>query len=708
MKIQEALVKAVNFHKEGKLAEAENLYRAIIATVPTQSDANHNLGLLLMNAGKLKEAVIFLQNAANINPGVPQYLVSLKAVKDAISASTSTASSISPIFESEAATADSSSEASKFLDAGNVFYLSKKFEEAVQSYKKAIELKPDYVEAYSNLGSALYYLGKLPEAESVFLKALELKPDYAECYSNLGSVYNDFERFEEAEKNLKKAIELKPDFCASYNNIGITYRNLKRLQEAESSYKKALELKPDYFEAYNNLGNTLYELGRLEEAENNFRKAIELNPSYAEAYNNLGGILSDKGRLEEAEINFRKAIELNPSYAEAHNNLGGVFNDTGRLEEAQAYYSKALELKPDYAECYRNLSTLKKFTHGDPQIERLKSLSKTVKKIEDKIQVCFALAKTLEDVGEYDESFNLYLEGNALRKKELGYSIETDRKLFSVIKSSFGGTSLTDEIRSKLPPLNLNEISPMPILIVGMPRSGTSLAEQILASHSGVFGAGELETLGVLAANLYFNVPPPAQDVYRACGAITAEYLKEIKKQPEYADNDVNGNDNKFGVPPKYGFVTDKMPLNFRFIGFLAHIMPNLKIINMTRDRTAVAWSVFSRYFPAKGLGFSNDLSDIAEYYKLYEDLMAFWENLFPGRIYNLNYELLTENFGEETRKLIDYCGLEWEDACLEFEKNKRAVRTASAAQVRKKIYKGSSQAWRRFEKNLKDFILFS
>ena len=698
MNVQEALIKAVNLHKAGNLTEAEKLYRAIIAAAPLQSDANHNLGLLLMNAGKLKEAVIFLQNAANINPGVTQYLVSLKAAKDAISAAASTAS---------AATADSSPEASKFLDEGNVFYLKKMFDKAEESYKKALELKPDYAEAYSNLGSALYYLGRLPEAESIFLKALALKPDYAECYSNLGSVYNDIERFEEAEKNLKKAIELKPDFCASYNNIGITYRNLKRLSEAESSYKKAIELNHDYFEAYNNLGNTLYESGRLEEAETDFRKAIELNPSYAEAYNNLGGILCDKGRLEEAENNFRKAIELDANYAEAHNNLGGIFNDTGRLEEAEAYYSKALELKPDYAECYRNLSTLKKFTHGDPQIERLKSLSKSVKKIEDKIHVSFALAKALEDVGEYDESFNLYLEGNALRKKELGYSIETDRKLFSLIKSAFGGTSLTDEIRSKLPALNLNEISPMPILIVGMPRSGTSLAEQILASHSGVFGAGELETLGVLAANLYFNVPPPVSGIYQACGAITAEYLKEIKNQAEYGNNGENNGKTNDSVL-KYGFVTDKMPLNFRFLGFLAHMMPNLKIINMTRDRTAVAWSIFSRYFPAKGLGFSNDLSDIAEYYKLYEDLMTFWENLFPGRIYDLNYELLTENFEEETRKLIDYCGLEWEDACLEFEKNKRAVRTASAAQVRKKIYKGSSEAWRRFEKNLKDFILFA
>jgi len=437
----------------------------------------------------------------------------------------------------------------------------------------------------------------------------------------------------------------------------------------------SVELSPEDAEAHKNLGVALESLAFLSEAEAAYRKAVELKPDYAEALSYLGALLINKGDLDGAETACKRAITANPGYAQAYNNIGMVYNDLGRLSEAVDAYNKALSIKPDLAECYRNLSLLKKYKPGDPQIETLRKLYASPSlKDADRIHVCFALAKALEDIGETDESFSFYAEGNRLRKKELNYNINKDYNIFGIIKSVF----------KELPAVPVVPLgSVQPVLIVGMPRSGTSLVEQILASHSMVFGAGELETLNLLAQkNIFDKLPSP--DMKEALVNIAKGFIEEMDSISEGRK-----------------FVTDKMPTDFRWLGFVLAAQPDVKVIHTVRDKMAVCWSIYRQYFPAKGLGFPYDLADLAEFYKLYEDLMGFWKGLFPNRIYDLSYEALTENPEEETRKLLNYCGLAWEDACLEFEKNKRAVRTASAAQVRQKIYKGSSEAWKRFEKHL-------
>ena len=484
-------------------------------------------------------------------------------------------------------------------------------------------------------------------------------------------------RFEEAEASYRRAIALNPRYPEAFNNLGNILHDMGRFEEAEASYRRAVSINPFIPDVFNNLGVVLRDMGRFEEAEASYRRAIALNPRYPEAFNNLGTVLQGLGRLEEAEASYRRAMELNPLSGEAAANLANTLKDAGKIEDAVILYEKALSLNPRLAECYLNLGAVKKYTPGDQRIPALRKLYASAKIAAEKSSACFALAKACEDTENFDEAFSLYSEGNSLRKMELGYKIEKDAKVFSAVKSAFGGLD-SESLKAEA---GAGAECKTPILIVGMPRSGTSLVEQILASHPMVFGAGELENLNGLARKHFLG--GGADGVLPAIKNISADYLGQIS-----------------GMGINAPFVTDKMPINFRWLGFLMS-RKNVKIVNVSRTPEAVCWSNFKTYFTSRRLGFACDLEDIAEYYIMYEDIMSFWRERFSGRIYDLSYEALTENQEEETRKLLDYCGLPWDAACLEFEKNGRAVRTASAAQVRRKIYRGSSEAWKRFEKHL-------
>ena len=511
-------------------------------------------------------------------------------------------------------------------------------------------------------------------------------PHDAFGWKALGAVLKLAGRYSDALVPMQNAVRLVPGDAEAHNNLGAVFTDLGMLTEAEESCRRAIYLNPDFPEAYNNLGYVLYKAERFNEAEEMLKKAVAVKLDYAEAYNNLGNVLREQIRFKGAENNYIddalfcyfKAVAIKIDYAEAYSNMGAILHEAGRFNEAADNYRKALSIKQDFAECHRNLSQIKKFTKDDQQIAVLRSLYETSEKEPDRAHICFALAKACEDLGEIDEAFGFYAEGNRLRKKELQYTIENDRNIFRAVRSVF------DKLPAEVLPAPPH--SKTPILIVGMPRSGTSLVEQILASHPGVYGAGEIELLNN-AVKINFT-GEPVSDPALLSREIASAYLDKLE-----------------AIGKERRFVVDKMPFNFRWLGFLLSAQPDIKIVHTTRDGMAVCWSNFRQYFTAKGLGFTYDMEDMAEYYRLYEDLMQFWKERFPERIYDLNYERLTENQEEETRKLLDYCGLSWDARCLEFENTERAVMTASAAQVRSKIYKGSSEAWRRFEKHLGPLI---
>jgi tetratricopeptide (TPR) repeat protein len=353
--------------------------------------------------------------------------------------------------------------------------------------------------------------------------------------------------------------------------------------------------------------------------------------------------------------------------------MGATLQDQGKLDEAMEAYNKALSLKPDYTEAHRNLSSVIKYEANHPQIAVVSEMMKRSDlKDDDRCNLHYVFAKMSEDLGELDVAFESYVAGGKLRQKLLAYDFKQDQLAFHRIKENT--LKLKDTLFNK----PVEAAAHTPIFILGMPRSGTTLVEQIISSHSQVHGAGELLILHRLVAPLYLgNQIINSDNILQ----VRETYLNELGK--------VSNGSN---------FVTDKMPQNFQYIGLILKALPEAKIIHVQRDPAATCWSNFKHCFGAKGLGYSYDLENTVGYFKLYQDLMNFWEQQYAGQIYHLDYDRLTVEQETETRQLIEYLELGWEDACLSPQENKRSIRTASQQQVRKKVYTGSSDAWRKFE----------
>ncbi|ADE39549.1 tetratricopeptide repeat protein [Candidatus Puniceispirillum marinum] len=552
-----------------------------------------------------------------------------------------------------------------------------RLDEAEASYKQAIALQPDYAEAHGNLAATLQECGRLSEAEASYKQAIALQPDYAKAHFNLASTLHDLGRLDEAEVSYMQVIALIPTFTDAHINLGITRQSLAKLDAAEANFKHAIVLQPDYAKAHFNLASTLHDLGRLDEAEASYEQAIALQPDYAKAHFNLAGTRRELGRLDEAEASYNDAIALQPGYVAAHANLGLMLQELGRLDVAEARYNDAIALQPGYAKAYHYLTTMKKFLTKDDQYSKLQELYRDEKMPEEqRCHINFALAKASEDLEDFEQAFTHYCEGNALRKKFLNYNISQDVELFSQLQSSY------PKIEKNALDIGNLAHQPTPVFIVGMPRSGTTLVEQIISSHSNVTGAGELSFVAQYGGFIARGATSISTD---AIHKFREQYLSKLQ-------NLSNGN----------LMVTDKMPQNFRYIGLLAAAFPEAKIVHVKRNPAAVCWANYKQYFKSNGLGYCYDLGDVVRYHKLYESLMAFWDTALGKRIYTLDYERLTVNQTDETHKLITYLDLDWDEKCLSPQNNRRRVTTASNVQVRDKVYQGSSQQWKHYKPFLK------
>jgi len=498
------------------------------------------------------------------------------------------------------------------------------------------------------------------------------------CNSALGEIDSSIISF-------NKAIELKPDYDEAYFNLGVAFHQTGQLGEAINCYERAISIKHAYPTAHNNLGLIALSQGQLDNALKSFEWAVAYGPEYAEAHNSLGAALQELKQFEKAKVSFKKAVALNPQYAQGLHNLAILCEIINLPDEASEYYEKALAVEPNYAEAYRNQSRTKKYKKNDPQIAQMQSIySNDNLSISDKVHINFALAKVNEDLGNQKDFFKHLDEGSRLRKKQLNYNInETEEFHSSLIR-------LFSEDQPKIKQLSLDPLDIRPIFIVGMPRSGTSLVEQIISSHHSVHGAGEL--------NNFKNIVTPALKNYisNLTNTINEDDLLSIRKNYIKSLMDLNVSEK---------IITDKMPVNFRMIGLILTAIPEAKIIHLTRNPKATCWSNYKHYF-ANENGFTFDQEDLARFFILYQELMGFWHKSFPNKIHDISYERLTTHQEDETHKLLKYCELDWDNNCLNFHKNTRAVHTASASQVRQKMYQGSSDAWKKYEKFLQPLIM--
>ena len=549
-------------------------------------------------------------------------------------------------------------------------YNQGQLQQALSESSQLLERFPNSVVLYNIAGACNAGLMQFDAAINNYKQALKIKPDYAHAYNNMGNTLSEKGDLEAAIENYKQALKIKPDYVQAYNNIGIALKDKGDLEAAIESYKQALKIKPNYAQAYNNMGIALKGKGDLSAAISSYKQALKIKPDYAQAFNNMGNALSEKGDLEVAIQSYKQALKIKPDYAEAYSNMGSALKDKGDLEAAIESYKQALKIKPDYAEVYRNLSNIHRYKEHDEYFLKMQSLCQSSSvSDEQRCHLNFALSKASEDLNEVGQSFNYLKIGNELRKKILSYDIKKDIELFSQLKKSYPSIALQSVVESS---------DLKPIFILGMPRSGTTLVEQIVSSHSEVTGAGELSYVSKFGG-------PTARGAIKPNAKMILDfrqrYIEALKKR-----SDVRS------------IVTDKMPQNFLYVGLIFSAFPDAKVIHVNRDPAATCWSNYKHYFIDKGLGYCYDLDDTVTYFGLYTDLMQFWLGHYGDRIYNINYDNLTMNQDDETRKLIEYLELEWENDCLSPQHNKRSVRTVSQQQVRQKVYQGSSQQWHKFE----------
>jgi tetratricopeptide (TPR) repeat protein len=558
--------------------------------------------------------------------------------------------------------------------------------EAENAYRQIIEFAPDHAGSIHYLGLINYQRGLLGNAVSMYRQALAIAPDFDEAYNNLGVALEAQGKLNEARDAYQHALRLNPTFATAYNNLGDVFRRQQRLPEAENVYREAIRLEPRNPLALVNLGNALWGQGRLREAEEAFRQAIQCEPDYADAYNNLGNFLSDQGRVREAELAHRKAVQLSPRRAEFHSDLGLVLGHQGRGCDAQDSFRQALQIRPEFAKVYWQLGPYHKYDSANHQdVAQIRKLLDSSNLDEaDAMYLHFALGKIYDDCRKYDDAFVHYKHANRIRRGETNYDSKEFADSIAQTIETFSRKFLTQQ-------RGYGETSERPVFVVGMPRSGTTLVEQIVASHPAVFGAGELitmrEIVSSLASQAVENEPYPrcVKTLDRDSATTLARYYQAHSER--YAGSGVSR-------------VVDKTPSNFLHLGLIALLFPNARIIHCRRSPLDTCLSMYFHNF-ADVTEAAYDLSDMGSYYRQYERLMEHWRTVLPLKMLDVQYEHLVLTFDEVAHQLVDFLGLPWNEHCLTYYRNPRSVSTSSSWQVRQPVYSSSVDRWRNYEKHL-------
>ena len=561
------------------------------------------------------------------------------------------------------------------------FYQSGNYPDVVKNGFMFLKKFPNQVEFLNIVGAAYRNLKQFDAAITCYKKALKLQPRHAGVWLNLGVVQKETDDLQGAIVSYSHCIQLKSDYAIAYFNLANTQKLTGDIDQAIKNYEFSIKYNPKIIQFYFNFANTLKDLERFDDAISIYQRGLELNPNHVDILLNLGNCQKYVSDFKSAEVSYRRAIEIDPKTVQGHFNLGNTLFEAGDPEGAAKSYKAALDLKPDFAECHHCYAMVGKLATDAFALAQIESaMNSPSTAISNQMLYHFAIAKVSEQRSDAENCVFHLDAGNALKRHMSNYELSQDRDLFSSIKQYF----LSEEIDGT-PKHEMENISGRtPIFILGMPRSGTSLIEQILSSHTDVHGAGELETLNNAVRGSQWTSTRRHDEVY---SLVRQQYLSALA-----------------GFPATR-FITDKMPLNFQWIGFVLKSVPEAKIIHTRRNPMAVCWSNYKTHFPAIGLAFSNNQKDIADYYHLYDDLMAFWRSQFPDCMYEIDYEALASDQETETQKLVNYLGLPWQEALLNFHLNSRTVTTASSLQVRKQIYTGSSDEWKKYAQWLQPMI---
>jgi len=493
--------------------------------------------------------------------------------------------------------------------------------------------------------------------------------------------------YKQVIEGCKKLLKDNPNVPYALNLCGLALQANKNILASINYFQKAIDIEPNNAAAINNLANSFKSMTRLDAAEELYLKALKINPNYVHALNNYGNLKQQLGDFKGSISLYLKALNLNPNQINILVSLASVYQEAGDFDKSKEIATNILKIDPKNTSSHKLISGMINYKKEHDHLKKMENLIKDKKlSNEQLIDLSFALGKAYEDIEDYDKSYQFLENGNKLKKTKTNYKINNDLKLFKSIIKTFKDLDFDNFKKSS----NNKKI----IFICGMPRSGTTLIEQIIASHKDVNGAGEL---------VYLQ------------NAMNQNFIEDYKLSKQKIMEQALSENNiieklYFNLLKHHKFnshtITDKAPQNFRWIGFMKIFFPTCKVIHCNRNSKDNCLSLYKNNFASNHMDWSYDQKDIAEYYNLYLELMDFWNEKIPGFIYDANYERIIKNQESEIKKLISFCELEWDSACLSHHKNnKTPISTVSVAQARKPIYNSSLNSNEKYSKNLS--ILF-
>jgi tetratricopeptide (TPR) repeat protein len=667
MSIPEAMQRAYAHWNAGQADQAEMLCQRVLAVWPGHADALHLMGVMAHAYGNLDLAITQLRQACQAPRAPAVYFSNLAEM----------CRQKGLLLEGEQAGLRAVALDPALVAAWNNLGILQqelgKLEQSVNSLERVAALKPDWAEAHNNLANTYKRLGNLDRAETHYMQALKLNPAYAEAHSNLAFLLNARGQFDRAASEARHAIELNPRLMDAYLNLAEVETSRLRNVEALRWLDALLAFAPQHPPALAARAKALRQQERLDEALSYARQALVLAPDSADVNNTLGQILQALGQHEEALRQFDQAAALPGAVAEeALVGRASLFVEMGRKEEALAAFDQALAAFPQSVRILASRSDSKTFVAGDADIAAMEAVLKQgeTRPLTERMAIHFALGKAYLDLGDSDRAFLHLDQGNHLKRSTFNYDATATGTWFRQIAASFSAAQL-----QRFP--GAGAVSELPVFIIGMPRSGTTLLEQILASHPQVHGAGELTALRMVVEGLGHY---PADVAHLGAGDLTRlgeNYLGRVQ-----------------GLAQGKVRLLDKMPANFFYAGLIPMILPGARIIHCRRDAVDTCLSCYTKQFAGEQL-FSYEQSELGQFYRDYQQLMAHWRQILPAQQFiEVDYESVVDDLETQARRLLAFLDLPWDAACLNFHETRRVVRTASVNQVRKPIYTSAKNRW--------------
>ncbi len=683
---EKAVQMAAKLYGEGKLAQAERVCRQVVQARPGNADAHNILGATLQALGRGADALAQLRIAVKLAPQAASLRANLGEILRQNGESEEATAELEKAIEFEPGNAQA------LNNLGIIQYDRGKFADAVDYYRRALAIAPAMAEALNNLGNALRVTGDIDGAVNAYQDALMRREIYPEAYNNLGTLLHQDRKLDEAEYALKKAIAQKPGYIEAHNNLANLYVAQKKEVEALRVLGDALKIAPTN-------PQTLLITARIQLRRSNFpaaeqatRAVLQQHPDNAEALTVLGQVLHETDRYDEAIGVLAKAVEANPRNPESLNFYGVALKSVGRLADARDYILKALNLNDSMFGAYANLNDLVDFSKGEGEelFNRMEAIfeASANHEAEQLLPLHFAYAKALDDRGEHERALKHYIMGGRMKRAQLNYDEKETFDFFDAIREAFPKRVFEDRKYAGLD-------DERPVLIIGMPRSGSTLVEQILSSHPKVYGAGEVKYLSRAIGQLRDRLPSLPK-FPQMMAKVTPAQLDMVAKKYLEALTTGAGNAKR---------VTDKLLTNYFFVGLIHLLYPKAKFVNTLRDPVDTCLSGFTKLFK-DDMPHSYDLAELGRYYCKYRELMEHWQSVLPeGVLTTVQYEDVVADTENQARALIDFIGLNWDPKCLEFHKSDRPVKTASVAQVRKPIYNTAVNRWKKYGAGLQPLV---